>query len=202
MIRLSENSVLNIKNKSFSVTAEVVAPDGPLNGTIIAQGGAIGGWSFYTRDGRAKFAYNLLGIQTFTTEAIESVPAGTHQVRVEFAYHGGGYAKGGAVSLYYDGQKVGEGRVGATQPFIFSADEGLDVGRETGTTVATDYDVDASAFTGQLNWVELKIGQDDHSHMVDPQDTSTCSWPANRRPPQAEFRRMLTPGYCGPDAQP
>jgi hypothetical protein len=170
MIRLSENSVLNIKNKSFSVTAVVVAPDGPLNGTIIAQGGAIGGWSFYTRDGRAKFAYNLLGIQTFTTEAIECVPAGTHQVRVEFAYDGGGYAKGGAVSLYYDGQKVGEGRVGATQPFIFSADEGLDIGCETGTTVATDYDVDASGFTGQLNWVELKIGQDDHSHMVDPQN--------------------------------
>jgi hypothetical protein len=170
MPSLSENSVLSIKNKSFSVTAEVVVPDGPVNGTILAQGGAIGGWSFYAREGKAKFAYNLLGIQTFTTEAAQPIPAGTHQVRVEFAYDGGGYAKGGGVSLYYDGERVGEGRVGATQALIFSADEGVDVGCETGTPVAAEYDVEASVFTGQINWVELKIGQDDHTHMVDPQD--------------------------------
>jgi arylsulfatase A-like enzyme len=168
MIRLSENSVLSIKNKSFSVTAEVVVPEEPVNGTIITQGGAIGGWSFYTRDGHAKFAYNLLGIQTFTTEASQPVPAGKHQLRVEFAYDGGGYGKGGTVSLYHDGQRVGEGRVGATQPFIFSADEGLDIGRETGTTVAAEYEVEDSAFTGQINWVELKVGQDDHTHLLDP----------------------------------
>jgi arylsulfatase A-like enzyme len=170
MIRLSENSVLSIKNKSFSVTAEILAPDGPLNGTIIAQGGAIGGWSFYTSDGHAKFAYNLLGVQSFTTEASQPVPAGKHQLRVEFAYDGGGYGKGGDVSLYYDGQRVGEGRVGATQPFIFSADEGLDIGRETGTPVAPEYSVEGSAFTGQINWVELKVGDDDHSHLLDPEE--------------------------------
>jgi hypothetical protein len=170
MPSLSENSVLSIKNKSFSVTAEVVVPDGPVNGTILAQGGAIGGWSFYTRDGHAKFVYNLLGIQTFATEAAQPIPAGTHQVRVEFAYDGGGYAKGGGVSLYYDGERVGEGRVGATQALIFSADEGVDVACETGTAVAAECDVEGSVFTGQINWVELKVGDDDHTHMVDPQD--------------------------------
>ena len=170
MTRLSENSVLNIKNKSFSVTAEVVAPEEPVNGTIIAQGGALGGWSLYTTDGHAKFAYNLLGIQAFTAETSQPVPAGKHQLRAEFAYDGGGYAKGGTVSLYYDGQKVGEGRVGATQPFIFSADEGLDIGRETGTAVAPECDVEGSVFTGQINWVELKVGDDDHSHLIDPEE--------------------------------
>jgi arylsulfatase A-like enzyme len=175
MIRLSENSVLSIKNKSFSVTAEVVVPEqsangkGPLSGTIIAQGAAIGGWSLYAKDGNAKFTYNLLGIQMFTTEADEPVPPGEHQVPAEFTYDGGGYAKGGNVSLYYDGEKVGEGRVEATQPFIFSADEGLDIGRETGTTVAPDYGVESSEFTGEIHWVQLKVGGDDHTHMVDPE---------------------------------
>jgi arylsulfatase len=89
---------------------------------------------------------------------------------MEFAYDGGGFAKGGAVTLYYDGQQVGEGRVGATQPFVFSADEGLDIGCETGTTVAAELDVDTSAFTGQINWVELKVGGDDHTHLIDPED--------------------------------
>jgi arylsulfatase len=170
MTRLSENSVLSVKNKSFSVTAEVVVLDGAVNGTIIAQGGAIGGWSLYAQDGKAKFAYNLLGLQVFTAEASERVASGKHQVRAEFAYDGGGPAKGGDVTLYYDGNKVGEGRVGATQPFIFSADEGMDVGCETGTTVAPECSVAGSAFTGGLNWVELKIGDDDHSHQIDPDE--------------------------------
>jgi arylsulfatase A-like enzyme len=69
----------------------------------------------------------------------------------------------------YDG-KVGEGSVGATQPFIFSADEGVDVGCETGTAVASECDVKNSAFTGEINWVELKVGEDDHSHLLDPED--------------------------------
>jgi len=167
MGHLSENSVLSVKNKSFSLTAEVVAHDGALNGTIIAQGGAIGGWSFYTQGGKAKFTYNLLGLRTFTTEASAPIPTGTHQVRAEFAYDGGGLAKGGNVTLYYDGVKVGQGRVDATQPFIFSADEGLDVGRERGTVVAPAYGIEDSVFTGEINWVELKVGED-HSHLIDP----------------------------------
>jgi arylsulfatase A-like enzyme len=170
MTGLSESSVLSIKNKSFSVTAEVVVPDGGATGTLIAQGGAIGGWSLYLTDGKAKFTYNLLGIQAFATEASEPVPPGKHQVRVEFAYDGGGFAKGGDVFLYHDGEKVGEGRVEATQPFVFSADEGLDVGSETGTAVAPESDVQSSAFTGEINWIELKLGGDDHTHLLDPED--------------------------------
>jgi arylsulfatase len=170
MARLSENSVLSIKNKSFSVTAEVVVPDAAVSGTVLAQGGAIGGWSLHAVDGRATFTYNLLGLQVFTTEAAEPIPPGTHQVRVEFAYDGGGPGKGGDVFLYYDGDKVGEGRVGATQPFIFSADEGVDVGRETGTAVAPGCTVGTSGFTGEINWVELSVGDDDHTHLVDRED--------------------------------
>ena len=170
MSRLSENSVLSIKNKSFSVTAEVVVPEQSANGTIIAQGGAIGGWSFYANDGKVKFTYNLLGVETFTTGADEPLPPGKHQVRAEFAYDGGGLGKGGDVSLYYDGKKVGEGRVETTQPFVFSADEGLDVGYEAGTTVAPECDAEHSVFSGEINWVELKVGEDDDGHLVDPEE--------------------------------
>ncbi|HEX5848939.1 MAG TPA: arylsulfatase [Rubrobacter sp.] len=170
MRRISEASVLNLKNRSFSVTAEIVVPDGPLGGVIVAQGQKMGGWSFYTKEGKTKFVYNAFGVRLFTTEADEPVPSGQHQVRAAFVYDGGGLAKGGDVVLYYDGQKVGGGRVGLTQPFIFSATEGLDVGSETGTTVTPDYSVDASEFTGEIKWVELKVGDDDHGNMVDPED--------------------------------
>ena len=135
MGRLSENSVLSIKNKSFSVTAEIDVPDSGANGVIIAQGGRFGGWTVYFKDGTAAFVYNVLGIHEFATTAGSPIAAGTHQVRMEFAYDGGGLAKGGAVTLYYDGTPVGSGRVEHTQPMIFSADETTDIGEETGTTV-------------------------------------------------------------------
>ena len=111
--------MVSVKNKSFSVTAEVVVPDGGAEGVIIAQGGRFGGWSVYAKHGSAKFVYNVLGIHEFVTEAAKPIPVGTHQVRVEFAYDGGGLAKGGDVVVYYDGTEVGTGRVGATQPMIF-----------------------------------------------------------------------------------
>jgi arylsulfatase A-like enzyme len=166
MGRLSESSVLSIKNKSFSVTAEVVVANGPANGPIIVQGGRFGGWALYAKDGRAVFVYNLLGLHEFAAEAQTPIPEGTHQVRMEFAYDGGGLAKGGGVTLLYDGEQVGEGRVDATQPFIFSADETTDVGYDAGTSVSAG--VPQGKFTETINWVQLDLGDDAHDHLVDP----------------------------------
>ena len=118
MGRLSEGSVVSIKNKSFSVTAELEVNGKPANGVIIAQGGRFGGWSVYAKDGKAKFVYNVLGIHEFPTEASEPIPQGKHQVRMEFAYDGGGLAKGGNVTLYYDGREVGKGRVAVTNRWL------------------------------------------------------------------------------------
>ena len=167
MGRLSENSVVSIKNKSFSVTAELDVPEGGANGVIIAQGGRFGGWSVYAKDGKANFCYNVLGIQWFTTHADEPIPIGRHQVRMEFAYDGGGLAKGGNVTLYYDGEPVGTGRVGATQPMIFSADETTDIGYESGTTVTPEYTAQDSRFTGKIQWVQIDLGDDDNDHFID-----------------------------------
>jgi arylsulfatase len=89
---------------------------------------------------------------------------------VEFAYDGGGLAKGGDVTLYYDGSKVGAGRVGLTQPMIFSADETTDIGQETGTTVTPDYTPRTSRFTGRIRWVQLDVGTDDHDHLISPDE--------------------------------
>ncbi len=170
MGRLSENSVVSIKNKSFSVTANLQVPDDGAEGVIIAQGGRFGGWSLYAKDGRAKFVYNVLGIHEFAVEADAPIPSGAHQVRMEFAYDGGGLAKGGDVSLYYDGDAVGKGRVEMTQPMVFSADETTDIGYESGTTVSPDYTAGASRFSGKVEWVQIDLGDDDHDHHIDPEE--------------------------------
>ena len=171
MGRLSENSVVSIKNRSFSVTAEVTVPASGAEGVIIAQGGRFGGWSVYAKGGRIKFSYNVLGIQEFATEADRELPPGKHQVRVQFAYDGGGLGKGGDVTLYYDGEPAGTGRVGATQAMIFSADETTDVGYESGTAVTADYTPQTSRFAGAIHWVQIDLGDDDHDHLIDPLET-------------------------------
>jgi arylsulfatase A-like enzyme len=170
MGHLNENCVLNVKNKSHSVTAEVVVPEGGASGVLLAQGGISGGWSLYIKDGKPKYCYNLLGLRQSYVEAEKPVPDGTHQVRMEFAYDGGGLAKGGTASLFVDGDKVGEGRVEATQPVVYSADETTDVGVETGSVVTPDYGVTGNAFTGQINWIQLDVGADDHDHLISPEE--------------------------------
>jgi arylsulfatase len=165
MSRLSENSVLNLKNKSHAVTAEITVPEGGANGVIIAQGGEFGGWSLYLRDGAPRYCYNMFGVQRFFAGAEEPVPSGTHQVRMEFAYDGGGLAKGGTATLFVDGQQVGDGRVEGTVPMVFSADETADLGSDTGSPVADDYPAN-SHFTGTIAWVQLDIGPDDQDHLI------------------------------------
>jgi len=169
-MRVSENCILNMKNKSHSVTADIVVPDGDASGVIVTQGGQVGGWSLYAHDGRLKYCYNFFGIQYFIVAADEPLPTGKHQVRMEFAYDGGGLAKGGTVTLYHDGKPVGEGRVEITIPMGFSADEACDVGSDTGSPASPDYGPSGNRFTGQIDWVQLDIGDDSHDHLITPAD--------------------------------
>ena len=172
MGRLSENSVVNIKNKSFSVTADLEVPANGAEGVIIAQGGRFGGWSLYAKGGKAKFLYNVLGIKLFEIDAAQPIATGKTQVRMEFAYDGGGMGKGGTVTLYGDGKEVGKGRVEQTQGFIFSADETTDIGCESGTTVSPDYTAQTSRFNGKINWVQIDLGKDakDADHFIDDEE--------------------------------
>jgi arylsulfatase len=170
MGRLTENSVLNLKNKSHSVSAQVVVADGPPEGVIIAQGGKFGGWALYAKDGKPAYCYNFAGLKSFTIYGDGAIPEGEHQVRAEFAYDGGGLAKGGTVTLYIDGKKCGQGRVEMTMPMLFSGDETCDVGVGTGTAVSADYPERGNEFTGKVKWVQLDIGKEDESHLVTVDD--------------------------------
>jgi arylsulfatase A-like enzyme len=172
MGRLSESSMLNIKNKSHAVTAEVEVPETGAEGVIIAQGGAYAGWSLYAKEGRPMYCYNLFGLQRFKIAGETAIPAGTHQVRMELDYDGGGLGKGGTVSLFIDGAQIGEGRIEASVPMVFSADETADVGSDTGSPVSDDYTHQTSVFTGTVAWVQLDIDDaaDDLDHLITPEE--------------------------------
>jgi arylsulfatase A-like enzyme len=172
MGRLSENSVLSIKNKSHSVTAEIDVPESGAEGVIIAQGANIGGWSLYAHEGKLKYCYNVAGVNHYFVESAGLLPAGLHQVRMEFAYEGGGLGKGGQVSLFVDGKPVGEGDIAMTQAIVFSADDGLDVGEDSGAPVSPDYGPVGNGFNGEVKGVLLSIADDPNNsdHLVKPED--------------------------------
>jgi hypothetical protein len=93
-------------------------------------------------------------------------------VRMEFAYDGGGLGLGGEVSLFLDGTAIGTGRVAATQPMIFSADETTDLGNDSATPVCDDYDTRTSSFAGRVRWVQIDLGDDAHDtdHLISPEE--------------------------------
>jgi hypothetical protein len=172
MSRLSENSVLVIKNKSHAVTAQIEVPDGGAEGVIVAQGGAFGGWSLYLKDGKPVYCYNLFGLQRFKIAGEKPIPTGEHQVRIEFTYDGGGLGKGGDVKLFLDGQPVAEGRVEGTVPMLFSGDETTDVGSDSATPVSDDHGPKETEFTGRIDWVQLDIEEaaEDLDHLITPEE--------------------------------
>ena len=153
MSHMNENTVLNIKKKSHAVTADIIVPDAKASGAIIVQGGRFGGFGLYLKGGVPAHCYNFLG---FT----HTLPAERHRWRYEFAYDGGGVGKGGMGTLFVDGQQIGQGRVERTVPFLFSADDFTDIGKDYGASVTEDYATPHGRFTGTINWVRIDIGKD------------------------------------------
>jgi hypothetical protein len=168
MHRLQENAVINTKNHSHSVTAEIEVPDGGAEGVIIAQGGDFGGWALYAHEGRLRYCYNAVGIERYYVGTELPLPAGTHQARMEFAYDGGGLGKGATARLYVDGAMVGEDRIERTHKFFFSMDETMEIGRDAGAPVSEDYGPRDNAFTGAVNWIQIDVDDaaEDVDHLV------------------------------------
>jgi arylsulfatase len=167
MDTLMENTVLNIKNVSHTITAEVEVAAGRKNGVIVAQGGRFAGWSLYVKDGVVKYCHNYFDLEYSYVEASEKLPDGKVNVRYHFDYEGGGTGKGGTGTLYFNDKLVGEGKITKTVPMIFSADETLDLGGDLALPVTDDYAVgEENAFKGRVNWVRIDLEDDDQSHLI------------------------------------
>ena len=158
MTGMMENVFLGVKNKSKTITAEVVVPAGGGNGAILVQGGRFGGWALYVKDGKPGYDYNFLGLQRFSVVSPRPLAPGKSTIELDFAYDGGGMGKGGTATLLVNGEKVAEGRIERTQAVIFSADETADVGIDLGTPVVEAVGCEErSRFTGRIPRVTLEV---------------------------------------------
>ncbi len=154
-----ENTFLNVKNRSKTITAELEIPEDGANGVILTQGGRFGGWSLYMKDGKPAYTYNFLGLSRDTVAADQTIAEGKATVVLNFEYGGGGLGKGGMARLSVNGQQVAEGRIERTQPMLFSADETADVGLDNQTPVAEGIGIgrDETCFTGTINKIILQV---------------------------------------------
>jgi arylsulfatase len=161
-VRVPEGAAPDLKNKDFTITAEVEVPDSGADGVLITQGGRFGGWGLILMDGKPEFDYAFSNQKQhkYRVTAKDKLATGKHTIKFDFKYDGPGYGKGGTGTLSVDGKEVAQGKIERTIPVRFSLDETLDVGMDTGTPVVEDYvNKMPFKFSGVLNKVVVELGK-------------------------------------------
>ena len=157
MTGMTENAFINVKGVHHTITAEVVVPDAKTQGVIIAQAGYFGGWALYMKGGKVHHEYNFFGLEHTNIASKSALAPGKHTVGYEFIPDGAKPGTGGKSILSIDGQPVAEAHIPKTQPFVFSADEGTDVGMDGETVVSSDYKQGENHFTGKI--IKVTVAQ-------------------------------------------
>ena len=158
MTGMSENVFINTKNRSHTITAEVDDSQGRRQGRDPRPGRPVRRLEPVSEGRQADLHLQLPGPEALHHCRRKAVPAGKATIRYEFAYDGGGLGKGGMGTIFVNGKKVAEGRIERTQPMIFSADEGADVGEDGETPVVEDYGIPAPyQFTGKIDKVTIEV---------------------------------------------
>ncbi|WP_246641588.1 arylsulfatase [Paraburkholderia edwinii] len=139
LVGLPEGSAPDLKNKSFTVTAETQIPQDGANGMIFTQGGFTAGWGFYVQQGKLVVAHNFVDLERYRIVSTGSVPTGKVTLSFHFQYDGGGLGKGGTVTMFANGKQIGEGRIEKTVPMKYTSSETQDIGEDAGTPVDNTY---------------------------------------------------------------
>ena len=87
-VRMPELSIVNLKNTSFDLTAELAVPEGGAEGVVVCQGGNMAGWSLYVRDSRPVYFRNWVGHEMYAVESPEPLPAGQATLKLVFGSPG------------------------------------------------------------------------------------------------------------------
>jgi arylsulfatase A-like enzyme len=148
----------DLLTKSYTITAEVVIPQGGAEGMLATLGGRFGGYGLYLVQGKPVFLYNLLGLERFRWAGDDALAPGKHSIVFDFTYDGPGAGKGGTGVLTVDGKQVARQAIPHSIPFLMTIDETFDIGVDTRSAVNdADYEL-PFAFTGQLDSITFKLG--------------------------------------------
>ena len=158
MTSIPEAAAPDVRDKSFTISAQVKIPQDGAQGMLITRGGHSGGWAFYVDGSKPVFHYNLVGSEQYTIAAERPLAPGPHTLVFAFNYDGGGTGKGGVGTITANGEQIARGRIAKTIPISVSLDGGLDIGEDTGTPVNPTYDVPFK-FSGEIAKVTVDLGR-------------------------------------------
>ncbi len=135
--------------RGWTMTAEVVHPEGAGDGALIARGSLNSGFVLYVKEGRLTFDYNHFHTHTRVVAA-EPLPAGAHklQVTVERTPDGAG-----DIEVQIDGKVVGVGH--APKLLFMVSSTGMDLGRSL-SPVAQDYEA-PFVYPGRIERVVFEV---------------------------------------------
>jgi arylsulfatase len=148
--------MLNFRNRSYTVTADVEIPPGGAEGVLLSLGGRFGGFSFFVEKNRLNYAYNWVGLERYSVSSAEALPSGPAKLRLEFTTVGAG---GGVATLFINDKRVGEGKIARLVPITFGLSEGLTVGRDPSTPVVESYQ-SPFEFTGKIRKVVMELKEE------------------------------------------
>ena len=157
-VKLVRSVTPSVKNRSHSITANLVIPEGGAEGVIISDGGFDGGYAMCIKDGVLYYVSNYLSRAHYVARSDVPVGEGEVNVRMEFEKTAD-FA--GQVTLYLNGAKVGEVEVPKTNPLVYAVAEGLEIGSDSTSPVWPEYRPPFS-FTGTIKKVELDLEGDTH----------------------------------------
>jgi arylsulfatase A-like enzyme len=159
------SNAVDIRSRSYSISAEVDIPKGGAEGVLLAHGSSFGGYSFFVnKDQKLQFSHNYLGLEEYKVVAKDKLPEGKSTVRFDFQVTGPpDFKKGtgapGVGKLFIDGKLVGSGKIERTCPLAYGlSGDGLCCGRDTLTPVSADYGKRIEyPFTGTLRRVIVNV---------------------------------------------
>src|SRR5256885_10809081 len=125
MTGMAENAFINVKNRSYTITAPVELRDANTNGVIIAQAGAFGGWVLYMKEGKVHHEYNFFGVERTNIGGQTALSPRKHEIKYEVINYAPKPGSGGKSALFLDGIKVAGGSISKTPPYAVLTDERL-----------------------------------------------------------------------------
>ncbi len=142
---LPESVTPNIRNRSYTIAAELDIATPEAGGVLFSQGSRFGGHALYVSDGKLKYVYNWLGVHVQTVETDEPIPIGHVYLSASFEREHTELPTQGTLSLYICDERVAE-RTIITQPGkVGLGGGGLVIGRSGPEPITEGY-------VGEVPW--------------------------------------------------
>ncbi|MEI9926921.1 MAG: arylsulfatase [Sphingomonas sp.] len=142
--QLPRNALPDLSGRAHRFEVDIKGDAAIGTGVLLADGGRLGGFALYVKQGRLVFENNAYGQDRQTVVSSEALPAGP--VTIAYEYVPDHPTKGpllnptapGTVTLFVNGKQAAAGPIGRFLSAAGAYSEGFDIGLDRGSQVSAD----------------------------------------------------------------